>query len=547
MSNLSPISGVLGKKRAAHLLRRTTFGPSVAEIQTFAVLNAQDAVNQLLSPSITPLAPIDPLSGTDWIHPNIPAANGSNGDLADYTKAWWMESLRSSEMNMTERMTWIYHTHFPMIQSRIDHIPQFAYDYIRLLRHYSLGNFKKLCKAICIDNAMLVHLDGNLNIKSVPQENFAREFLELFTVGKGPEIGPGNYTTFTEQDVVMATKVLTGWGIDTDFTTIDSETGIPTGKVKANGNLATQHDVSNKQFSGAFDNTLISTNEVVNNNATVQAVYDELDDFIDMIFNSPHTAINICKRLYRQLVYFKITPNIEQYVILPLAQILRDNDYEIIPVLEVLLKSQHFYDEDNSITEDDVQGAIIKSPMDLVIGTMRLFELDIPDKTTNLPIHYALYKQLDKHLELQGLYFFEPYDVAGYDPYFQVPDFHRYWISANYLANRYKFIEDLTNGYMVMGDTVLKLDIVGFVKEKCTLPDNATVLIEELCEWIFPISLSQDRINYFKDAILLDQLSEVNWNIEWNTYIATNDDTNVRIQLESLAIAMMQSPEYQLY
>ncbi|MCC5923832.1 MAG: DUF1800 domain-containing protein [Crocinitomicaceae bacterium] len=547
MSNLSPISGALGKKRAAHLLRRTTFGPNIAQIDAFATLGAEDALNQLLSPSVVPPAPIDPLSGTDWIHPNTPAANGSNGDLADYTKAWWMESMRTSDTNLTERMTWIYHAHFPMIHSRIDNRPQFAYDYIRLLRHYALGNFKKLCKAICIDNAMLVHLDGHLNIKSVPQENFAREFLELFTVGKGPEIGPGNYTTFTEQDVVMATKVLTGWGIDLDFATIDNETGIPTGKVKSNGSMATQHDISAKQFSSAFNNTVISTNEIVNNNATVQAVYDELDDFIDMIFDAPYTAINICKRLYRQLVYFKITPSVEQNIILPLAQVLRDNDYEISAVLETLLKSEHFYDEDNNITEDDVQGAIIKSPMDLVIGTIRLFELDIPENISNLTSHYALYSQLDNHLESQGLYFLEPYDVAGYDAYFQVPDFHRYWISANYLANRYKFIENIINGYMVMGDTVLQLDIVAFVKNNCSLPDNATVLISELCEWLFPITLDPDRMNYFKDAILLDQLSEVNWMIEWNTYIATNDDSNVRVQLETLAIAMMQSPEYQLY
>lgn len=547
MSNLSPITGTLGIKRAAHLLRRATLGPNISQINTFADLNTEDALNLLFNKPPEPLAPIDPDTGTDWIHPNVPNPNVFSSQIARYTRAWWMETMRASDVSMTERMTWFHHTHFPMIHSRIQSRPQFAYDYIRLLRHYALGNFKKLCKAICIDNAMLVHLDGNLNIKSVPQENFAREFLELFTVGKGPEVGPGDYTTFTEQDVVMATKVLTGWGIDTDFATIDAETGIPTGKVKANGNVATQHDISAKQFSNSFNNTVITTNEIVNNNATVQAVYDELDDFIDMIFDSPYTAINICKRLYRHYVYFKITPNVEQNIILPLAQILRDNDYEITSVLEVLFKSVHFYDEDNSITEDDVQGAIIKSPMDLVIGTMRLFELEVPDQNNELPAHYTLYNQLDNHLELQGLYFFEPYDVAGYDAYFQVPDFHRYWISANYLANRYKFIENLINGYMAMGDTVLQLDIVAFVKEKCSLPDNATVLIEELCEWIFPISLSQDRIDYFKDTILLDQLPEVNWSTEWNTYIATNDDTNVRIQLEALAIAMLQSPEYQLY
>src|SRR5690554_6973145 len=95
--------------------------------------------------------------------------------------------MRISGANLTDRMVWFYHTHFPLIISRVENIPQFSLDYLRLLRFYALGNYKDLSKAICIDNAILIHLDGNLNIKGVPQENFGREFLELFTVGK--EIG----------------------------------------------------------------------------------------------------------------------------------------------------------------------------------------------------------------------------------------------------------------------------------------------------------------------------------------------------------------------
>src|SRR5690554_7470412 len=78
---------------------------------------------------------------------------------------------------------------------------------------------------------------------------------------------------------------------------------------------------------------------------------------------------------------------------------------------------------------------------------MRLFDLEVPDKTTDLERHYTLYGQLLNQLELKGLNFLEPYDVAGYDAYFQVPDFQRYWISSNYLANRYKFAEFLINGF----------------------------------------------------------------------------------------------------
>lgn len=548
MASLNPVSGILGVQRASHLLRRATFGPDIPSINSFAAMTAQDAVAALIQEDPIPSLPVDLLSGTDWVYPNTKHPDVFNDTLSRYTCSWWMENMRVSGVNLTERMIWFYYTHFPMIISRIESRPQFAIDYLRLLRYYALGNFKELTKALCIDNAMLVHLDGNLNIKSVPQENFAREFLELFTVGKGEETGVGNYTTFMETDVQMATKVLTGWGIDTTFQTIDPVTGLPTGKVKTNnGSISSQHDVNPKQFSSAFNNTVIETSGVVGTDAEIQAVYDELDDLITMIFDSPHTARNICRRVYREFVYFDITPEIENDIIEPLADVLINNDYEIASVLEVLLQSEHFFDEDSVPTSDDNIGAIIKSPMDLIIGTMRLFNLQIPDKDTDLEAHYQLYAKLIDQLSAQGLELFEPYDVAGHDPYFQFPDFQRYWISSNYLANRYKFIEYLINGFTENNAELLKLDIVQFVNDNCSDPANASTLMNELVAWLFPITIDTDRFDYFKNSVLLDQLSEINWSVEWNNYVSTNNDTNVRLQLEALAIAMMQSPEYQLY
>lgn len=548
MASLNPISGTLGAQNAAHLLRRATLGPTLADIQTFSNLTPAAAFQQLIQVQPTPDLPIDYLSGTDWVYPNTKHPDRFTNTLSDFTSAWWIENMRISGANLTDRMVWFYHTHFPLIISRVENIPQFSLDYLRLLRFYALGNYKDLSKAICIDNAILIHLDGNLNIKGVPQENFGREFLELFTVGKGDQVGPEDYTNFTEDDVKALTKALTGWGIDPSFQTIDPVTNLPTGKVKGNGTISSQHDVTDKQFSAAFNNQLIQTANVTGGNTTVQSVYDELDDVIDMIFNSPHTAKNICRRVYREFVYFEITPEIETDIIEPLSLILEQNNFEITSVLEVLFASEHFYDVDSVQTSDNNIGAIIKSPLDLLVGTMRLFDLEVPDKTTDLERHYTLYGQLLNQLELKGLNFLEPYDVAGYDAYFQVPDFQRYWISSNYLANRYKFAEFLINGFTDgNGAVLMQLDFVQFVRDNCTDPSDSNLLMQELVAWMLPIQLTTERFDYFKDTILLDQLSPINWSIEWNNYINTNDDTNVRIQLERLALAMMQSPEYQLY
>jgi uncharacterized protein (DUF1800 family) len=547
MASLSPITGPLGKQRAAHLLRRATMGPTLQDITTFSSYTGQTAFNALVQNDPSPAFPIDPNTGTDWIYPNVPDPAQINDIWSDLTRSWWLSNIKNSGPNLTERMLWFYHTHIPVILTRISWSPQFAIDYLRLLRHYSLGNYKDLVKAICIDNAMLIHLDGNLNIKSVPQENFGRELLELFTVGKGAEVALGDYTNFTEQDVKALTKVLTGWGIDSTFQTVDPITGIPSGKVKADNNSnATQHDVTAKQFSPAFNSQTIQTPNVANWTCSTVSVQTELSDAIDMVFSSPHNAKHIVRRLYRQFVYFEITPTIETDIIEPLATTLMANNYDLMSVLEVLLQSEHFYDLDSPPTNDNSVGAIIKSPVDLIFGTLRFFELNGPNPSTNLTQHYAMYGQLLQQLSLQGLELFEPVDVAGYDPYFQVPSYHRYWISANYLANRYKFAELLINGFSSGGTSLLKLEVLPFVEAKATQASDPALLVQDLVEWLIPITIDQARFDYFKDDILLNS-GAIDWTNEWNTYQSTSNNTLVKAQLELLVKSIMQSPEYQLF
>jgi hypothetical protein len=94
---------------------------------------------------------------------------------------------------------------------------------------------------------------------------------------------------------------------------------------------------------------------------------------------------------------------------------------------------------------------------------------------------------------------------------------------------------------------VVRLDIVDFVHVNSSNPGDATILVQELVDWLFPMAIDATRFNYFRDNVLLDQLSAANWTDEWNNYVNTLNDVNVRLQLESLIMAMMQSPEYQLF
>jgi uncharacterized protein (DUF1800 family) len=396
---------------------------------------------------------------------------------------------------------------------------------------------------MCIDNAMLVHLDGRLNVAGSPQENFAREFFELFTVGKGDQVSPTDYTTFTETDVKEATRLLTGWDVDGSFTLVDPITGIPRGKLKGNGNIATQHDTGTKTFTAAFNNTSIApaSNQVVD-------VEAELDAFVDMVFASPHTAKFICRKLYRFFVYYDITPEIENDIIAPLAALLIQQNYEIKPVVEALLKSSHFFDKDDQVLQNNNIGAIIKSPMEITVGSLRTLEVSLP-APNDLVRHYLAYgNKLTEATGGQGMPFHEPYDVAGFDPYYQFPGFNRLWISPNYLAMRYLWSDSITGGVADMsGLELFKLDMPAFVQTHCSNPGNADVLIKEMCDLLLPIDLDQARLDYFRDNGLLSGLTSSGWSTDWATFTQNGNTMLVEQPLEKMFRIILQSPEFQIY
>ena len=140
-------------------------------------------------------------------------------------------------------MVLFWHNHF-VTQSETVEEARYLYRYCELLRNHALGNFKQLTQDVTLNPAMLWYLNGNTNFVGAANENYARELFELFTIGKGEQIGEGNYTNYTEQDVLAAAKVLTGWY--DQYTTVTSSF------------LSDWHDKSNKLFSEAFDNQIIT-------------------------------------------------------------------------------------------------------------------------------------------------------------------------------------------------------------------------------------------------------------------------------------------------
>ena len=189
MASLSPYNQALGLKRAAHLLRRASFGATKPQIDQFAQLNPSQALEKLFKKPALVDAPKDVATGAAWVNPKPTDANSNADTLIDQTKSWWVHHFLQSECTLLPKSAFFLHTHFTTISSRIRFAPSIYYQ-IRLFEKFALGNFKELAKCICIDNAMLQHLDGQLNRKGSPNENYAREFLELYSVGKGAQKGP---------------------------------------------------------------------------------------------------------------------------------------------------------------------------------------------------------------------------------------------------------------------------------------------------------------------------------------------------------------------
>jgi uncharacterized protein (DUF1800 family) len=581
---LTPLSDTLGTKRAAHLLRRATFGATRDEIDSYATLSAQEAVTRLFDPAIPdPDLPLDPLTGKEWIT-NGPEANGSEeNELQEYFKRWFIGRMMSAGISgnlkqctaVREKIVLFMHTHFTTQQSVVnngralycenDVFRKFAFDRFNGQEF----NFRELTKKICVDNAMLIFLDGRLNVKDNPNENFAREMFELYTIGRGLEgtqpIGgePGDYFNFTEQDVQAAARVLSGFDSDDNFSKIDTLTGLPRGRARG-GNDAIQHDFQAKQFSARFDNQVIEPDSQLLNDPVVtneEVALDEIGRLIDMIYSKEETARHICRKIYRFYVYHNITPEKENDIIGQMAQTFIGNQYKIQPVIEELLKSRHFYEAEAGV-EDNNFGGIIKSPLDLILGTIIYFDIYVPDPLINTEQFYGFAGALIRIMADQGLDFYEPFEVAGYTAYHQYPVYNRNWISTNYLTQRYDFIRDLFSDREMMDGQIPPIDLIGFIGQQFNnaTAGNAEALIMELTRYLFPASdnltfndpddgaeITAERLRYFRYAFLFSPQIDDDplgaWTFRWNNPV---DMEVVKNQLKNLFNAIMQSPEYQL-
>jgi len=505
VSGLAPYNGPFNFEQAAHLLRRATFGANYQQIKDAVSMGLDGTLNQLVATPPMPNPPLNPnfsgdphaAIGQTWVDSASDASvPGIQGYRNQSLRAWTLDLIRTEGVSLREKMVLFWHNHFPIADIND---PRFVYKYITLIRQNALGNFRELTKAITIDPAMLRYLNGRDNTAASPNENYARELLELFTIGKGPQVGPGDYTNYTEQDVEEMAKVLTGW-IDQGFNTQN-----PAQPVTATF-LPNRHNTTTKQLSHRFNDVQIPN---MGN--------QEYAHLIDIIFSKDECARFICRKLYRWFVYYEIPQQVEEDVIAPMAQILLSNDYNIQPAVEALLRSEHFFDILNV-------GPMIKNPVDFTMSVFKTFDIDLT--AASLEQHYrVLWQTFRTTVTPMQMAHFDPPSVSGWKAYYQAPVFYRHWISAVTLPVRQAYTTRmLGNGITALGFGA-KINVLGFISALDT-PEIADDLIGELVGILFPQPITQFQHDFLK-GILLPGLPDYEWNIEYSDHVNNPNDVNL--------------------
>lgn len=514
--SLDTYNGKWDKTATAHLLRRTSYGYSKSSIEKYAKKTLETALNDILAIQSAPNPPIDPTTGLTW-H-NQPYNNDNNGKYLQYLRSWWLGLMVTSGVNVREKLTLFWHNHFPTSISTISEA-RFLYKQNETIRRNALRNIKTFAKEITKDPAMLRYLNGNTNIVNKPNENYGREFLELFTIGKGEEIAPGNYTTYTEDDVKSAARVFTGWSYKSDdVTTIFREN---------------QHDTKDKQFSAAFNNY------VVKGKSGPTAGDEELDDFVNMVFAQKATAMYLTRKIYQWFVYYEITDEINEQIISPLADIMMQSNYEILPVLRKLFSSNHFFDM-------NLRGVMIKNPVDFVAGLVNSQNLSIPQDNKS-PEYYSFFQSLNAqtyNLQMGLLY---PPAVAGWDAYWVEPDYYRLWINSTTLPLRFSLTDSLIAGSGTFKDR--GLNSIGMTTLLCGDPTNVQSLISDWTNYLYPLPITQEESDIFTSKFS-EKYSPNQWKTDWETLMQNPNDTQltkkIKAQLDYMLKIFFRNSEFQL-
>ncbi|MEO8153198.1 MAG: DUF1800 domain-containing protein [Rhizobacter sp.] len=386
-----------------HLLTRTGFTPSPTEVAPWVGMSAQAAVDKLLAdarraqplhpaPAFTREAiqtPYGRLADDEARKAARQQARAETIELA----AWWLQEMRDTPTPLAERMTLFWHNHFATSMQKVQQ-PQGMYFQQQLFRQQALGSFLDLLHSVARDPAMLIYLDGAANRAQAPNENFAREVMELFTLGEGQ---------YSERDIKEAARAFSGWTVDRQ-----------SWRAQLRPRL---HDDEAKTLFG-------------------RTARFDTDSALDAMLEQPAAARFITTKLWREFV--SPTPNAAS--VERIASRFRGSGWRIDAALRDLLLSDEFW-------APQTRAALIKSPVELAVGTLRQFDIQLDSA---LPL-VAVTSRLGQML-------FLPPNVKGWPGYTD-------WINSTSLLDRKRFTERLFRALEVGSDGAMNPSASLMVRE----------------------------------------------------------------------------------
>jgi uncharacterized protein (DUF1800 family) len=378
---------------AAHLLNRAGFGGPPAQIQKLADLSQEGAIALLLDYENTP----DPTLNPDWAHPNPDEVKQYRDAIKNAAtpearkqaqqdenklrqtrflelRGWWLQRMARGPRPLQEKMVLFWHGHFATSAEKVQN-PYYMWRQNELFRRLATGNWEMLLNEAGKDPAMLVWLDQAQSRKEHPNENFAREVMELFALGEGH---------YTEHDISEGARALTGWSLD--------------GEAQKFIYRPRLHDDGVKTFLGHTANL-------------------DGDAVISTIVAQPQAAKFITAKLWNYFAGSVPDPKLND----ALAEVFRANGNDFKPFLRVMFRSREF-------NSDDIVRNQVKSPVQWLIGSVRMLECDLPPTL----VSWGMIRQLGQDI-------FAPPNVKGWDGGVT-------WITTNTLLTRYNDAQSLVDG-----------------------------------------------------------------------------------------------------
>jgi uncharacterized protein (DUF1800 family) len=434
------------------LFRRLSFGCARSDIDRYLNSTPGQTVDEILDGAIG----LEQTPAPEWSHWDNKQFNDSGNNKFYYHTLLQKQAFTDLISNgFRERLSLFWSNHFVIEYLDVNQ-PAYLYQYYVLIQKFALGNFKSFVAAVGLAPAMLRYLNGFENKKAKPNENYARELYELFTLGEG--------NGYTQDDITETAKALTGYNRSKTYL----------GEIVFNQDT---HDKGEKTIFGQTGNW-------------------GYQDVIDILFREKGDLIAefICGKIY---CYF-VSPEIDADIVSTMARTLKENQFELLPVFSQLFKSEHFFDPKNS-------SVLIKSPIDLMVGLHRSLAFSYDDQ-------FDLELNLKNKCRDMGQHIFSPVDVAGWQG-------NQDWINSETLPKRWEFSEFLLIKYWQHNKNQFQEFIKQMVgTDQTDVRVIVTKLIHFMfCPYTIKAEELTDAINVFKGQVPENYFEDGTWSLNDNT------------------------------